>query len=414
MGVSRGGGQGVKIARTQFFFFFSPSFFSSLLAVFFLFPRQPHTHTKRRRTVLYDGGVVRGLSCASGVHPEARTAMEPPTARTKRAAASKAEGLFRSLVSSGASSSSSLPAAERSDELDWKKSTNDGPDCTAGRGTSDSPPTDRKGRGSSSADGSGAGVEGGGGGRQGQQQTKRKSGGGGGRGAKVKGKVKTTGDTPLKSAGRSSSGGGGASLPRGQPGMKPRPAATSASVARVLGRLGEWGVKPRVPANPTVDDVWKAVDVVLRNLPDTSGLTVDALVGFARIRRSTRRGSLGSSGDGACGRGASDAGGSAPRQMVRKSWYTRAVVFDSLLGVCNNFDFFSYHMFKYVCEITQERTPAWSAGCAICPAKLRRTDARSPGSRVSCPFSLLSPPRVGRDLCRFIVSSGVIYRSRSH
>lgn len=246
---------------------------------------------------------------------EAHTVMEPPAGRVKRASASKAEGFFRALASSGASA----PGENAVDSKSSKGSSADAPDCSAGRGTSDSPSSDRRGRGAS-VDGSGSSVEGSGGGRQGQQQTKRKSGGGG-RGAKEKGKVKTTGDRPLKSAGRNSGGGGGGgqsgSLPRGQPGMKPRPAATSASVGRVLGRLGEWGVKVRVSANPTVDDVWKAVDVVLRNLPDTSGLTVDALVGFPRLRRSTRKGSPLSNGDGGCGRALTgDAGDSASRRKV--------------------------------------------------------------------------------------------------
>lgn len=243
--------------------------------------------------------------------------MEPPTGRTKRAAASKAEGLFRSLASSGATA-----PGEGDDSEQGKKSSrgsssaDDAADCTAGRGTSDSPSGDRRGRGSS-VDGSGSNPEvSGGGGRQGQQQTKRKSGGG--RGAHEKGKVKTTGDRPLKSAGRSSGGGGGGGGGRGQPGMKPRPAATSASLARVLGRLGEWGVKVRVPANPMSDDVWKAVDIVLSNLPDTSGLTVDALVGYARLQRSTRKGSPLSVGDGGCGR-TSDAGSSSSRQRVRRA-----------------------------------------------------------------------------------------------
>eukprot|EP00903_Cladosiphon_okamuranus_P016039 g14809.t1 len=225
--------------------------------------------------------------------------MEPPAGRTKRAAASKAEGFFRVLASSGStaapgeglvdpSSSSSSSVAEgsrKSSKGVGSSSENQSPtDCAAGGGTSDSPAStsDRRGTGSP-AERSGQSAEGGGGGggRQAQQQTKRKSGSG--RGAEEKkGKVKTTtGDRPLKSAGRGGGGGGGGSsssgLPRGQPGMKPRSTATSASVARVLGRLGEWGVKVRVPANPTVDDVWKAVDVVLRNLPDTSGLTVDSL-----------------------------------------------------------------------------------------------------------------------------------------
>lgn len=231
--------------------------------------------------------------------------MEPPAGRTKRAAASKAEGIFRRLSSSGAAAPS-----ESGQDSDRKKSSKGGSsadaDCTAGRGTSDSPSSDRRGRGSSSVEGSGSSVEG-----SGKQQTKRK------RGAKEKkGKVKTTGDRPLKSAGRKSGGGGSSSgSGRGQPGTKPIPAATSASLARVLGRLSEWGVKVRQPANPTVDDVWKAVDVVLRNLPDTSGLTVDALVGFARLQRSTKKVSTPPARDGGSGR-ASGVGGSTTPPKV--------------------------------------------------------------------------------------------------
>lgn len=257
--------------------------------------------------------------------------MEPPAGRTKRAAASKAEGFFRALASSGATAAPDESVVDSSSAAEGRKSSkgvgssaeNQSPDCTAGGGAPcDSPSTsDRRGMGSS-VERSGPSVEGGGGGgRQGQQQTKRKSGGG--RGANEKGKVKTTtGDRPLKSAGRNTGGGGGggssssSSLPRGQPGMKPRPTATSDSVARVLGRLGEWGVKVRVPANPTVDDVWKAVDVVLRNLPDTCGLTVDALVGFARLRRSSRKGSPLPMGDSGCRRKASDADDPASRRKV--------------------------------------------------------------------------------------------------
>lgn len=241
--------------------------------------------------------------------------MEPPAGRTKRAAASKAEGFFRALASSGGSAS-----GESEGDSEGRKSNKGLPadDCTAG--TSDSPSSEAsRGRasGGPSVEGSGS-SSGSSGGRQAQQQTKRKSGaGGGGRGAKEKGKVKTTGDRPLKSAGRNSSGGGG-SQPRGQPGMKPRPTATTASMGKLLGRLGEWGPKVRVPANPAFDDVWKATDHVLRNLPDTSALTVDALVGG--LPRQWRTGPTLSIGDGGRGSTARDAdgGGSASPQRVRK------------------------------------------------------------------------------------------------
>ncbi|CAM9306142.1 unnamed protein product, partial [Ectocarpus sp. 8 AP-2014] len=71
--------------------------------------------------------------------------------------------------------------------------------------------------------------------------------------------------------------------------MKPRPVATEASIAKVLDRLAGWGVKVRVPAHPTLEDVWRGTDTVLRNLPDTSVLTLDALVGHSRLRRYTKK-----------------------------------------------------------------------------------------------------------------------------
>ncbi|CAM9946107.1 unnamed protein product, partial [Ectocarpus sp. 4 AP-2014] len=112
------------------------------------------------------------------------------------------------------------------------------------------------------------------------------------RGAKKRGKLKqeTAAVRPLKSEQtRAGGGGGGGGGGRGQPSMKPRPVATEASIAKVLDRLAGWGVKVRVPAHPTLEDVWRGTDTVLRNLPDTSVLTLDALVGHSRLRRYAKK-----------------------------------------------------------------------------------------------------------------------------
>lgn len=224
--------------------------------------------------------------------------------RPKRAAASKAEGFLRNLALAGA-----VPSG--SNEEDTKNSNPtcaggaagaaDGPDASppsAGAESIDSSTSDAEAK-VPSAGGSGGGsdAEGSGGGSSAgntRALTKRKrSNGGSGiaiigaaRDAKKKKAKTTAGDRPRKSSGRGGGRGGGHG--RGQPSMKPRPAATSASIAKVLDRLNGWGVKVRAPAHPSMDDLWKGVDVVLRNLPETSGLTVEALVGYARSRRNSR------------------------------------------------------------------------------------------------------------------------------
>lgn len=98
--------------------------------------------------------------------------------------------------------------------------------------------------------------------------------------------------------------------------MKPRPAATGDSVARIMRSLGTWGVELRVPPNPTLEDMWKALDFVLRNLPDTSGLTIDALVGHQRLRWSWDEPRLSIEGGGPSGV-SGDGGCSQSRQRVR-------------------------------------------------------------------------------------------------
>lgn len=98
------------------------------------------------------------------------------------------------------------------------------------------------------------------------------------RGVAARGKEETGGDMPLK-RGVIASG-------RADNRMKPSTkAAGGAGVARLLERFSAFGTKVRVPSNATVEDAWKALDVVLANLLRTSCLTVDELVGHARLRR---------------------------------------------------------------------------------------------------------------------------------
>lgn len=108
---------------------------------------------------------------------------------------------------------------------------------------------------------------------------------------------KSNSDRPLKSSsGRgngasnsssssSHSTGGGSTVGRVEPRMKQRPVASGAGVARLLERFSLFGGKVRVPSNPTIRDVWKALDNVMVSFPNASCLTLDELVGYARLRR---------------------------------------------------------------------------------------------------------------------------------
>ena len=80
--------------------------------------------------------------------------------------------------------------------------------------------------------------------------------------------------------------GPGATSGRSENRAKPDGKVTAAATAQVLQNLSGFGmVRVRTPANAETEDVWKGVEVVLQNLPKTSDLTVDELVGHARLRR---------------------------------------------------------------------------------------------------------------------------------
>lgn len=84
---------------------------------------------------------------------------------------------------------------------------------------------------------------------------------------------------------------------------KPEGKANAAAIAQVLQNLSGLRMgRMRTPANPGMEDVWKGVDDVLQNLPNTSELTVDDLVGHSSLRRfrpSDKAGSCGC-GDNSC------------------------------------------------------------------------------------------------------------------
>lgn len=80
--------------------------------------------------------------------------------------------------------------------------------------------------------------------------------------------------------------------------------ASSAAIDRVLQNLSSLRTgRMRTPPNPAgMEDVWKVVEDVLQNLPNTSELTVDDLVGHSTLRRfrpSDKAGSCGC-GDNSC------------------------------------------------------------------------------------------------------------------
>ena len=91
----------------------------------------------------------------------------------------------------------------------------------------------------------------------------------------------SAGDARLKSGGR---GRGRVGNGRADPRVRLKPGTNAAAMARVLERLATYGVKVRVPANPSMPDIWAAVEAVQANLPETYKLTVDHLVGLARVR----------------------------------------------------------------------------------------------------------------------------------
>lgn len=88
-------------------------------------------------------------------------------------------------------------------------------------------------------------------------------------------------DGPLKSSRRDSC--------QPKPRMKPKGVSNGASVSKLMESFSRFGKKVRVPANATIGDAWNVLDDVLSNLPKTSGLTVDELAGNPKLRRYTRR-----------------------------------------------------------------------------------------------------------------------------
>ncbi|CAM9845407.1 unnamed protein product, partial [Ectocarpus fasciculatus] len=248
---------------------------------------------------------------------ESATPTTAPSGRPKRAAASKAEHVFRTLALADAVQSNGQQQQEQQQQEQQQQQPSKSNKAPAGEevsapqqgeggegtelesvivgtattGAGVTPDYEAAGGGSdSAAAGGGEGHSGGGGASHRPQQTKRRNPSS--RGAKKRGKLKqeTASVRPLKSEQTARSGSGSGIGGRGQqPSMKPRPVATEASIAKVLDRLAGWGVKVRVPAHPTLDDVWRGTDTVLRNLPDTSVLTLDALVGHSRLRRYAKK-----------------------------------------------------------------------------------------------------------------------------
>lgn len=256
-----------------------------------------------------------------------------PTGRPKRLAASKAEGFLRNLALAGGvpggSHDSSKIISNQGGSGGGSAGAADAPggsSSSPAAGSPDSSSSEIAGNGSSpgnagggAADGEASGS-GSGGGSIARQQPKRKRSNGLGnvgrvRDGKKKGEVKTT--TGGGRGGGSGRGGGGNG--RGQPGLKRRRAATSASIGKVLDRLNGWGAKVRNPANRSLEDIWRGVDVVLRNLPETGGLTVDTLVGHARLRRYVREnlGPAEAGGGGGSGSGCSGKSVSSVLSFVR-------------------------------------------------------------------------------------------------
>lgn len=90
-------------------------------------------------------------------------------------------------------------------------------------------------------------------------------------------------DGPLKSSRRDSS----SCQPK--PRMKPKGVSNGASVIKLVDNFSSFGKKVRVPANATIDDAWNVLDDVLSSFPKTSGLTADELAGHAKLQRYTRR-----------------------------------------------------------------------------------------------------------------------------
>lgn len=88
-------------------------------------------------------------------------------------------------------------------------------------------------------------------------------------------------DGRLKSGGRGRGRGGNG---RADARVKPKPGTNAAAIAGILERLAAFGVKVRVSPNPNMTDVWAAVHAVQINLPQTYKLTVDDIVGMARVR----------------------------------------------------------------------------------------------------------------------------------
>lgn len=83
-----------------------------------------------------------------------------------------------------------------------------------------------------------------------------------------------------------------------KPRMKAKGVSNGASVSKLVESFSRFGKKVRVPANATIGDAWNVLDDVLSNLPKTSGLTVDELVGNAKLQRYTaRRGERGPGSD---------------------------------------------------------------------------------------------------------------------
>lgn len=89
------------------------------------------------------------------------------------------------------------------------------------------------------------------------------------------------GDRPIKSS---------RAGPSEQSRVKPKPPQGGSGVFRLLESFaGDASPKFDVPANPTMADAWKVLDIVLADLPSTASLSFDTLIALSGKRRSKRR-----------------------------------------------------------------------------------------------------------------------------
>lgn len=210
----------------------------------------------------------------------------PPSCgrRPKRAAATKAEGVFKQLASAGQTPSSIAASDNESPKISKSVLKGQTPALELAAPAPESLEPEQQQRHTDKEVGKirrGA-VEGSGGEEPASESAKgtrkERAKRGGAEGGK-EGSNKA--DGPLKSSRRDSC--------QPKPRMKPKGVSNGASVSKLVESFSRFGKKVRVPANATIGDAWNVLDDVLSNLPKTSGLTVDELAGHPKLRRYTRR-----------------------------------------------------------------------------------------------------------------------------